>query len=235
MDPDTIARLTDKVIAKFTTLPKNQRLIIAIAGIPGSGKTTLAQAMTTTLNSRLQTTAGTNSTSTAPPVVCISMDGFHYTRAYLSTMHNAVEAHARRGAAFTFDSAGWATLVTTLGAPIDAATPHIDVPGFDHSVKDPVQAAVRVSPESRIVICEGNYLAMNVEPWRSAAQRYDDLWLVEVDKQVARERLVRRHLAAGICSVREEAEKRADENDLVNGAEILGHLISEISEHIKST
>ncbi|KAL1892166.1 hypothetical protein Cpir12675_004634 [Ceratocystis pirilliformis] len=230
MDHEAIARLTSKVAARLENLPKTHRFIIAIVGIPGSGKTTLAQAITTSLNGLPQAA----SAGGGPFAVAVPMDGFHYTRAYLSAMPNAAEAHARRGAAFTFDAEAWCALVTAVGAPLEPGAGCIEAPGFDHSVKDPVQAAIVVAPENRIVVCEGNYLALNVEPWKSTAKRYDEVWLVEVDKEVARERLVKRHLVAGIAATKEEAEKRAEDNDLVNGDEILANLIEGISERIRS-
>lgn len=46
-------------------------------------------------------------------------------------------------------------------------------------------------------------------------------WFVEVDIEVARKRLIARHLEAGIAATVEEADKRAVTNDLVNGEEIL--------------
>ena len=49
----------------------------------------------------------------------------------------------------------------------------------------------------------------------------DELWFVEVAFEVARRRLVSRHVKAGIAATEEEAGKRADENDLVNGREIV--------------
>ncbi len=49
----------------------------------------------------------------------------------------------------------------------------------------------------------------------------DELWFVEVGFETARKRLVRRHVQAGIAGSEEEAGRRADENDLVNGREIV--------------
>lgn len=49
----------------------------------------------------------------------------------------------------------------------------------------------------------------------------DEVWFVEVEERVARARLVKRHIAAGLARNEEEAGKRADENDLVNGREIV--------------
>ena len=44
---------------------------------------------------------------------------------------------------------------------------------------------------------------------------------VRVSFSKARQRLIRRHLAAGLAATYEEADKRAVENDLVNGAQIV--------------
>jgi pantothenate kinase len=56
---------------------------------------------------------------------------------------------------------------------------------------------------------------------------------VDVDFDVARKRLVHRHVKAGIAKNEEEARKRADENDLVNGQEIV-NLRLDVHELIKS-
>lgn len=42
-------------------------------------------------------------------------------------------------------------------------------------------------------------------------------WFVDAPEDVAKERVVKRHLAAGIESTREAAEARVESNDLLNG------------------
>jgi pantothenate kinase len=49
----------------------------------------------------------------------------------------------------------------------------------------------------------------------------DELWFVDVSFDTARKRLIYRHVKAGIAKNQEDAGKRADENDLVNGQEIV--------------
>lgn len=49
----------------------------------------------------------------------------------------------------------------------------------------------------------------------------DELWFVDVGFETARERLVRRHVKAGIARDEEQAHRRVTENDLVNGKEIV--------------
>lgn len=62
----------------------------------------------------------------------------------------------------------------------------------------------------------------------------DELWFVEVDFETARKRLVPRHVKAGIAKDEEDARKRVDENDLVNGREIVDGRMEGVHEVIVS-
>ena len=149
------------------------------------------------------------------------MDGYHLSRAQLSSMPNPQEAHDRRGAAFTFDGQSFLSLVKKIRkAPLDASET-LYAPSFDHALKDPVANDIPVLASSRIIIFEGNYLSLDKEPWKEAASLMDELWFVEVDFQVAGRRLVPRHIKAGIAEDEEAAWKRVRENDLLNGDEIV--------------
>lgn len=147
------------------------------------------------------------------------MDGYHYTRAELSQMPNAKEAHARRGAAFTFDADKFLDLIIDLKQPLPGPT--ILAPTFDHRRKDPVHADMMITEQTKIVVVEGNYVALDEDLWRDSRKLMDEVWFVEVDEDVARKRLAARHLRSGIVKTIEDGDKRAVENDLVNGREIL--------------
>ncbi|KAL6415407.1 hypothetical protein AUP68_01962 [Ilyonectria robusta] len=111
-------------------------------------------------------------------------------------------------------------LVSALrAAPIPEAP--VLAPSFDHAVKDPKDDDIAVLPQHRIVVLEGNYVALDGDVWRDAAALLDELWFVEVDYEVARRRLRERHVRAGIVKDIEEGDRRAVENDLPNGDEIL--------------
>ena len=174
--------------------------------------------------------------------IAVPMDGFHLTRAQLAAMPDPETAFARRGAAFTFDGAAFTAVVESLRAPIKQGDssppppPSLLLPAFDHAVKDPVADQIAVGPRQRIVLFEGNYVCLDKAPWnRAASPAYmDERWFVEVDFAVARKRLIRRHVAAGIAANEAEAAKRADENDLLNGAEIVANKVSPIDETIFS-
>ncbi|PWY86243.1 P-loop containing nucleoside triphosphate hydrolase protein [Aspergillus heteromorphus CBS 117.55] len=214
---DQVERLVDKIWNKFQSQPPSTRLLVAISGIPGSGKTGLATTMSNRIN-HLHTTQHPQSPQIA---TFVPMDGYHLTRAQLSRMPDPAYAVARRGAAFTFDGEKFLKLVQALREPVTAETQSLFAPSFDHAVKDPVDDDISIPASCRVVFFEGNYLSLDREPWRAAAGLMDELWFVEVDFEVARKRLVRRHVRAGIARDEEEAEKRVAENDLVNGKEIV--------------
>lgn len=69
--------------------------------------------------------------------------------------------------------------------------------------------------------------------WNRAAELLDELWFVEVDERIARQRLIARHVKTGVAKDEAEAAIRADENDLVNGREIMEKRLP-VSELIKS-
>ena len=161
------------------------------------------------------------------------MDGYHLSRAQLSAMPDPANAHARRGAAFTFDDKAFLALVKKLREPLLPESKTIYAPSFDHATKDPVENDIPIPTTARIVILEGNYVSLNKGLWKDAASLIDELWFVDVGLDVARRRLVRRHVEAGIASTAEEAHKRVTENDLVNGEEIITDRL-EVQEVIRS-
>lgn len=149
------------------------------------------------------------------------MDGYHFSRAHLAAMPDPATAIHRRGAAFTFDAEGFYQLVRRLREPLGPEATTICAPSFDHAVKDPVADGIAISPSTMVVIVEGNYLCLDREPWKSAARLLDELWFLEVDREVARSRLVKRHVASGICPDEEAARHRISSTDFLNADDIL--------------
>lgn len=75
---------------------------------------------------------------------------------------------------------------------------------------------------------------LNKAPWSEAAGLMDLRWFVSVDPAVARVRLARRHVATGIVANLEEGDRRAVENDLPNGQEVMRLLVPEVDEVVTS-
>ncbi|OAQ73660.1 HhH-GPD domain-containing protein [Pochonia chlamydosporia 170] len=187
------------------------RLLVVVAGPPGSGKTTIAN----------KVVEHVSKSSNAPSIVSISADGFHLSRKTLQSLPNAQEAIARRGAPWTFDGTAAAELARKLRS--EAGRSAVSAPTFDHAIKDPVPNGVSVAAETEVCIFEGNYLLSDEGPWRGIGDLAGDRWLVRVDPDIARQRLANRHLQAGIETTMEDAIRRAESNDMVNGEYVMTH------------
>lgn len=188
------------------------RIIIALSGPPGSGKTTVAREVAQRLNTGLD----------VPTTVVVSMDGFHYPRSVLDTFPQPDEAHARRGAAFAFDALGVVALVKKLKT---SSASSVFAPSFDHAIKDPVLDDVEIPATTSLVILEGNWLLYNSPPWDQICDLVDDTWFIDVDRDIARDRVARRHVESGLETNMEAALARAEANDVPNGDEIRTRLI----------
>ena len=190
--------------------------------------------VTTQLNARHATLHPETPQKASTPIAAfVPMDGYHLTRVQLTAMPDPITAHARRGAEFTFDGPAFLKLVEALREPLTASSKSLFAPSFDHAVKDPKENDIEILAQHRIVVFEGNYVCLDKEPWRTVAGLMDQRWFVEVPFETARKRLVGRHVKAGIAKDEKDAEKRADENDLVNGAEIVRDRV-DIHEVVKS-
>ncbi|KFX89415.1 hypothetical protein V490_07048 [Pseudogymnoascus sp. VKM F-3557] len=223
---EQINRLIDKLLNKALDLQPGSRYLVAISGIPGSGKTTLALAITERLNA-----SHSASHPTSPPLaVYVPMDGFHLTRAELSAMPNAAEAHERRGAPWTFSPEKLLEFVRAIKDPKRGT---VFGPSFDHALKDPVEGDVRVDETAKVVVLEGLYLSLKAGVWAEVGGEMDELWFVEVDKEVATKRVVERHIRSGVCASREEAVERATGSDALNADEIIAER-GEVDEVITS-
>ena len=225
---------------RYKKTDESTRVLIAISGLPGSGKTTLASSLAKKLNERYHKETREkhpNSPGTAPydPDIAyyIPLDGYHLTRAQLAAMPDPEEAAYRRGAAFTFDGEKYYELVRRLRERILPESVTIYAPSFDHRIKDPVENDIPIPPKARIVVFEGLYVALDEEPWRDAAALMDELWFVDVPMEVAVERLVKRNVAAGLSPDIEHARTRTMASDMRNGQQVLDHRLP-VDEMIQS-
>lgn len=214
-------RCGDHFVDNGTSIPSNSRLLVGIAGIPASGKSTLAVLVTSKTNQLLAMDDRQSveiSTLSSNPLgksraVLVGLDGWHLTRAQLDAHPDPKLAHDRRGSHWTFDGHGYVSFVRSLREPVSPGAPEITAPAFDHAVKDPTPHAVIVLPEHRVVIIEGLYTFLSVPPWAEAGKLLDERWLIELDPTVASDRIVKRHVMSGVARDLEEAHWRSVEND----------------------
>lgn len=174
------------------------RSLIAIAGAPGSGKSTIANEVAAELNAH-----------TPGSAAVVAMDGFHMSNAELDRLG----LRARKGAPETFDTAGLAALLARLRRP-GGETP---VPIFDRAADAVVPAGASVAAGVRFVLVEGNYLLLNRPGWRDLYPLFDLSIRLAVPEAVLRARLMERWSDLPEA----EARRRTEENDLPNGRILL--------------
>lgn len=120
-------------------------------------------------------------------------------------------AHARRGSADTFDAEGFVRFVRLLNPipsphsaildsvnSVNSCTQPLLAPTFSHHLLDPIPLSQPIHPTHRLIIIEGLYTCLALPPWDQAARLMSERWVVTVPEEIARGRVVRRHLEAGI-------------------------------------
>ncbi|CAD6884843.1 unnamed protein product [Tilletia controversa] len=223
--------LAQRLVEKLQHHDADHRYLVGLCGIPGSGKSVLAVAVVNAINKihRRQDVSAPSSQKVDDIAIVVGMDGWHLTRAQLQAMPDPQLAKDRRGAEWTFDAKGFADFVESLRAPIsETADGTLWAPSFSHSVKDPVEHDIPIPPTARLLIIEGLYANLNADGgsphWARASRSFDERWLIEVDRNLARQRLIIRHVQTGVATDEKEAAWRADQNDLPNGDFLLSHL-----------
>jgi pantothenate kinase len=64
----------------------------------------------------------------------------------------------------------------------------VTAPSFDHAFKDPVYDAIEIRPQHRIVVIEGLYALLSIDPWKAAAELVDERVYLKVDIDTAKKR-----------------------------------------------
>lgn len=169
-----------------------QRHILGITGAPGSGKSTLAELLAAELGDQ---------------AAFVALDGFHLADDELRRLGR----HPRKGAADTFDAAGYVHLLRRLRERTDAV---VYAPVFDRSLEAAIAGSVAVADDVPLVITEGNYLLVDAPVWDQVRGLLDACWYVDPGEDVRLERLIARHMRFGRSA--EEARERSLGSDQRN-------------------
>lgn len=152
------------------------RKVLGIVGPPGCGKSTLTEALLSLLGES---------------AVVVPMDGYHLANVELARLGRA----SRKGAEDTFDSAGYVALLRRLKN--QKQNEIVYAPEFRREIEEPIANAIPVFPETPLVITEGNYLLLDHGHWAEVSDLLDEVWYVDIDHDLRRERLVKRHVRYG--------------------------------------
>ncbi len=228
--------LVDELADKVRNLSHGSRYILGIAGIPGAGKSTLAEQLVAGVNVMLSSTnfsstnlsstnlssaiaSSTIQSSTPPslplssggPAIVVPMDGFHLSNEKLEQL-NLLHL---KGIPDSFDATAFVELLKSLRSNTSTT---VFAPLFDRSIESSICNGIRIEPEHRLCVVEGNYLLLPEAPWVEAKQYFDQTWFLDVNIETVHPRLLERHML-----VRSEAQAREkiESTDLPNARLIL--------------
>jgi pantothenate kinase len=171
--PDDLHALVDELRARFALGSRNRparRAVLGIAGPPGAGKSTLAEALVAEIG---------------PASVLVPMDGFHLPQRSLEDLGRA----DRKGAPDTFDVAAFVAMLARLREP----GTNVHAPSFDRTIDEPVADAIEIGAQVELVVTEGNYLLVDEGGWADVRVHLDACWYVAVPDEIRLARLTSRH------------------------------------------
>lgn len=176
-----------------------RRYVLGIVGVPGAGKTTLAEELAEKINGAVGDGFA----------VVLAMDGFHLPNAEL----DARGLRSRKGSPPSYDAAGFVELVRAARQQKADDEP-IGVPGYCRQVHEPVADAFTIDPMCGLVIVEGQYLLLDEQPWAAIRGLLDEAWYIDIDLEESMARTKARHERGGCTD--EQAQRKVDENDRPN-------------------
>jgi len=198
--------LTNELLRRIRLEKCANRQLIALAGPPASGKSTLLSQLCDSLRKELG----------QAHVVGLPMDGFHLDNVQL----DADGTRTRKGSPGTFDVGGLLSLIQRLKtdeSPIFA-------PEFDRVSDLSRNCAIKIESPCKVVLIEGNYLLLNQAPWNELATHFSLTVNIDVPQSVLEKRLLERWLHHGLSEA--DAKERALSNDLPNATTVIDHSMS---------
>lgn len=182
-DATVVVEMSDvaQEVIDLTFSGGRRRVILGLTGPPGAGKSTLAAAIVTAARAAVA----------RDWAACLPMDGYHLSNAQLERLGLL----DRKGAPATFDADGYTAMLARVAA--DGGR-DIYAPDYDRTTHhEPIAARLVIPAAARLVVTEGNYLAVDAPQWRATRPYIDHLWYLETPDQIRRERLIERQIAGG--------------------------------------
>ncbi|KAI7269917.1 hypothetical protein KC343_g8109 [Hortaea werneckii] len=196
-------RLANRVAQHYQRLPsvpdnprvKSKRCLVALAGGPGSGKSTIASAIAGKVCKQ--------------GIKCqvVSIEGFMKPKSALQSE----EEVRKRGTIESFDGEAVVDMLKRLR---ELGPGHeLWAPSFDEAKADPVPESQLIKADSQAVILEGIYLLADGAPWNQIEHLVDEKWFIHVRPELCRERVAGRRVDKGFSKDMREALESYDEFD----------------------
>lgn len=187
----------DQICAQILARPPTpHRRLVAIAGPPASGKSTLAEEIAAALCTQGET------------ATVVPMDGFHLDERLLQVDGT----QNRKGAPHTFDADGFVRLIMAL-----QSHEPVVFPIFDRDREIAIAGAGRVPAGCKTVVIEGNYLLLDSLPWAGLRNK----WAFSIALHPPVDILVNRLKARWAEHGKPDAQAWIDTNDMPNITTVL--------------
>jgi pantothenate kinase len=178
------AEIQQAVAQLRSRLTSGKRLLLGVAGSPGSGKSTFSACLADALG--------------PDTALVVPMDGFHLGNAII----DGTPLRQRKGAPDTFDVGGYLSLLQRLARRDEDV---VYAPDFRRTIDEPVAASLAIPSAIPIIITEGNYLLNDDPRWQQVRAQLDEVWFIDTPRELRLARLVERHMLYGMDRAAAEA------------------------------
>lgn len=186
----------------------SDRAIIAVTGIPGSGKSTFSQALSKSLNSETDSAA------------VIQFDGYHKYKENLTP-----DQLELRGRIDTFDFNKFKSDLLNFyeyRMYNNSIIKEFYFPSFDHSMKDPIENNIIIKSDTNYIIVEGLFVACKQ---LDCASLFDFNIFLDAKIEDSMDRVAKRNFHAGLSTTYENSVSRTNNNDRINALFVIENTV----------